>query len=151
MDGRIPLCPKNNCDFICCTFNQGNYIVLYPGELEQAIQEEYHHRHLDIFDDNYHGGKKAICNAHETATCDHGYKPLDCKTYPLFPMLNIKNSVANFIKGSKCPVNIQEISYHREWAKIAWENLAKNNLEVAEWLRKVSLVGYEKIDEQSNG
>lgn len=36
MNGTIALCPYQGCEYRCCRFDQGNYIVLHPGELRAA-------------------------------------------------------------------------------------------------------------------
>lgn len=38
-DGVIPLCPHKNCGFKCCEFQQGNFIVMFPEEVEIARTE----------------------------------------------------------------------------------------------------------------
>src|SRR6266567_2977982 len=36
--GTIPLCPHKGCAFKCCDFQQMVHILLYPGELAEAIR-----------------------------------------------------------------------------------------------------------------
>lgn len=115
-EGKIPLCPHNGCGFRCCEFNQGNYIVLYPGELEAAQISGRSLTHLNVFDSDYFGGARATCHASDTSTCDNGYKPLDCATYPFFPVIGIKGEeTMSLLKGSKCPIEASEIPYHKVW------------------------------------
>lgn len=147
-DGSIHLCPHKGCGFRCCEFNQGNYIVLYPGEIEQAQADGHSLAHLDIFDTDYHGGARATCHAANTATCDNGYKPLDCATYPFFPTVGAKGkTLQGLLKGSKCPIEADEIGYHNTWARAMWARLIAQNPAVAEWLRHVVLVGYEVVED----
>src|SRR4029077_14157476 len=84
-DGRLSSCATSGCGWRCCEFQQGNYIVLYPGELEEARAGGQSTAHLEITQADYHGGKKAVCKARDTAHCDGGFKPLDCVSYPFFP------------------------------------------------------------------
>jgi hypothetical protein len=76
-EGKIASCP------VCCDFQRGNFIVLYPGELDMAKAAGYSLDHLFI-DSDLFGGQRARCVAHDTSTCDNGYKPLDCASYPFF-------------------------------------------------------------------
>jgi DNA-binding XRE family transcriptional regulator len=76
-EGQITSCATAGCGWRCCEFQQGNYIVLYPGELEAAKSGSQPTAHLRIIDADYHGGKKSVCTAKCTASCDGGLKPLD--------------------------------------------------------------------------
>lgn len=144
----MPLCPHKGCGFRCCEFNQGNYIVMYPGELEAAQASGQSVAHLKIFDTDYFGGVRAICHAADTSTCDNGYKPLDCATYPFFPLVSSKgNGVGNLLKGKKCPIEADEIVDHASWAESTWNALIQDNPAIAAWLSKVKLVGYEPVED----
>lgn len=143
--GTISACPHQNCGFRCCEFNQGNYIVLYPGEIAEAQSAGKSMAHLEIIDADYHGGAKAICHAANTATCDNGYKPLDCATYPFFPLIQAKGGdVGDLIKGYKCPLTPDLLVKHEAWVRRRWNDLIALRPEVGEWLRQVELVGYQK-------
>jgi len=145
-EGLIGLCPHQGCGFTCCEFNQGNYIVLYPGELEATDAASL--EHLEIIDDDYYGGARAICHAKDTGTCDCGYKPLDCATYPFFPAVGAKGgAMTGLLKGSKCPLQVAQITDHGRWVRQVWQELMTDQPEVAEWLYHVKLVGYEHVDE----
>jgi hypothetical protein len=142
-DGTIALCPHEGCAFTCCQFQQGNYIVLYPGELEAAIASGSSVGHLRITSP-YNGGFKAICEARETATCDQGYKPLDCKSYPYFPV--VKNGqVQAGLKGKKCPLTPNQIQGHSQFVERQWLSIVREKPEVMDWLAAVQLVGYEDM------
>lgn len=147
--GGIHLCPHKGCGFKCCDFNQSNYIVLYPGELEEARSAGRSLSHLTIFDDDYHGGARATCHANDTSSCDNGYKPLDCAMYPFFPAAGVKGegALAGLLKGSKCPIESHEIVYHQRWVRAVWEQVTARNPRVTEWLAQVGLVGYEVVAE----
>ncbi|HYC27811.1 MAG TPA: hypothetical protein VEB42_03330 [Chitinophagaceae bacterium] len=142
-EGKISQCPHNGCNYTCCTFNQSNYIVMYPGEFEEARQRGESLSHLVITDENYHGGKKAVCKAVHGQTCDNGYKPLDCQSYPLFPAL--ENEDLSFIRGIKCPLINSDLIGHSLFVKNKWQVLMDVNNDVKIWLSKVTLVGYEKL------
>jgi Fe-S-cluster containining protein len=135
MNGTIALCPYQGCEYRCCRFDQGNYIVLHPGELEAARASGASTAHLQIIDDDYHGGQKAVCTAAEPMTCDYGYKPLDCKSYPLFPAPD-----GGLLKGSKCPLRPEHLTEHARDVGELWE---RQSLSTRRWLAEVRLVGYE--------
>lgn len=144
-DGSIPLCPHQGCAFKCCSFQQGNFIVLYPGEADAARQSGASTDHLE-FIESYNGGHKVVCRAANTANCDNGYKPLDCASYPFFPTVDEQNGDINAtLKGAKCPLTTAIANFHRLWVQDQWRRLAETNAEVRPWLSKVSLVGYETI------
>lgn len=137
-EGKLKICPFMGCGFKCCDFNVGNYIVMHPGEYEST---ELSTSHLEVLDDDYHGGKKVVCKAKNCADCDNGYKPLDCQTYPLFPIVKEGKISGAWLKGSKCPLQ-------KEHLPIAWFNSITDKWNKAacnEWIKKVDLVGYEKV------
>lgn|SRR5215470_4768618 len=141
--GRIDLCPKNACAYRCCDFQQGNYIVLFPGELEEATARGDSVAHLRIMAHEF-GGYRAICEARDTSTCDGGYKPLDCQSYPFFPTLQPdRDEVGMMSKGRKCPLEGAEISGHQDWVRATWNRLISSREQVGQWLRRVTLVGYD--------
>ncbi|MFN6472618.1 MAG: hypothetical protein RMY36_023495 [Nostoc sp. SerVER01] len=142
--GKIPLCPKKTCGFKCCQFQQGNYIVLYPGELEEAKIQGKSTQHLKFISNDKYGGTRGICKASDTSNCDKGYKPLDCSSYPLFPNLEKGDSeIKWFLKGIKCPLQIDEIHEHIKWVLLKWNRLIQKNPFLKDWLQDVKMVGYE--------
>jgi hypothetical protein len=144
-DGLLSQCPHNGCAFRCCEFQQGNYIVLYPGELQAAAARGASLSHLHVFDDDDHGGARATCRAASTATCDDGYKPLDCASYPLFPSVSADGVLEGLLKGQKCPLDSAALDIHAEWTLGRWEALAAASPAVAAWLAEVTLVGYAPV------
>lgn len=142
-DGTISLCPHQGCAFMCCEFQQGNYIVMYPGELEAAIRAGLSVRHLQITEP-YNGGFKAVCTAGRTATCDDGYKPLDCKSYPYFPVIK-DGQIHAGLKGKKCPLTPAMTRAHAQFVEHEWRHLAEQVPAVIDWLDHVTLVGYETL------
>jgi hypothetical protein len=143
-DGKIDLCPKAGCGFRCCEFQQGNYIVLHPGELDAARSGHESLDHLEITDDG-RGGHRATCRAARTETCDDGYKPLDCRSYPYFPVLAEDEARVTswLLKGRKCPLVPHEIDVHGKWVIEQWNILVESSPAIATWLRRVVLVGYD--------
>ena len=144
-DGTISSCANSGCDKTlgfrrCCDFQQGNYIVLHPGELAEAARQGLPVAHLRIVDADYHGGQKAVCAAHNSATCDGGLKPFDCKAYPLFPAGSENGDF--FIKGSKCPLQPVHLAAHADAIRAMWQAIVSRNPEAAAWLDRVEMVGY---------
>jgi hypothetical protein len=141
-EGRLTSCANSGCGWRCCQFQQGNYIVLYPGEIEEAWRGGQSTAHLTITDDDYHGGKKAMCKARDTATCDGGFKPLDCVSYPFFPAPPGSGPIDLMIKGEKCPLMLRHLQRHTAFVRELWNALAARRPEILGWLNKVKLVGY---------
>lgn len=143
--GLIDGCEHACCGRRCCDFSGGNFIVLYPGELNEATAAGAPLAHLAVrpSDD---GGHRAICHAGDTATCDGGYKPLDCASYPYFPTLDDDGAtVHSGLHSSKCPLARESLHAHADWVTAQWQELAEGSAAVRRWLRSVLLVGYNKV------
>lgn len=136
--GIIKACDKYLliCKYDCCKFTN-NYILLYPGEYEKSKENK---NHIKIIDDNYFGGKKAIC-FHICKKDD--FKPLDCRSYPYFPIIN-ENGKLEIIKGKKCPLTENDLLDHKKQFTNIWNKIIENE-EILEWLKKVELIGYKTI------
>ncbi len=103
-NGIINQCKQTGCGWKCCSFGRNGYIVTLPHEIEgQRIE------HLEIFGDTGMGGKKVRCHAANTKTCDDGYKPIQCRIYPLW----FADSV---LRSAKCPLNNSCLKEHKEQA-----------------------------------
>ena len=145
--GLIEHCPTANCGFRCCTRTaRVSGIILHPNELDDIPKEIT--KHLEIGKD-YNGGTLAKCKAEDTATCDGGYKPLDCQMYPLLP--RFKNGVVTKFKihsvdkksSTKCPLSLVKLKYH---SKIIAEKL--NHMPwVHQFFNSLPAVGYKKVME----
>ena len=138
-DGLIPTCSTSGCwhklgATRCCDFQQGNFIVLYPGELDAAAAAGQSVAHLKITDADYHGGQKAVCTATCTATCDNGFKPLDCVSYPFFPAPPQGGEVDLLLKGCKCPLQAAQHQDHADKIRVAWNALMRCDPEIGLWL-----------------
>ena len=149
-DGQIDLCPHQGCDFACCEFAASNFIVLYPGELDEARRRGVSTRHLSAAPDG-RGGHRAICRANDTSICDGGYKPLDCASYPFFPtIVGVPNEVQAGLKGEKCPLQAHHLSDHRQWVIQRWQDLASSIPQLGDWIRAIKLVGYARFTTDAN-
>lgn len=142
--GIIDQCQTAGCGRTCCEFAEGNFIVLYPGEVEQAQENGESLTHLEVTPLT-HGGHRAICRAGDKSQCDGGYKPLDCASYPLFPTVDDYGHVTVGLKGQKCPLSFASLGAHRAWVVDAWSNLCAARPDVRKWLRAIKLVGYGRV------
>jgi hypothetical protein len=142
-DGTMALCPHQGCSHTCCDFANDNFIALYPGEVAKAQAEAKSLAHLDVVPDGS-GGHRAICRAHDKASCDNGYKPLDCASYPLFPSVGPQRRLVVVLKGSKCPLQMEDLSTHHTWVESRWTQLCGSVEGLEAWLDSVQLVGYEQ-------
>lgn len=141
-NGLIESCRHQGCGYLCCEFAAGNFIALYPGELEHARSCGYSVDHLECTPDGW-GGHKAICRACDTASCDGGYKPLDCRSYPLFPTVEEKTvSIQTGLKGEKCPLLEIHLAEHGKWVVEEWTSLSRTIPTLRVWLKQMRLVDY---------
>ncbi|MCF7971181.1 MAG: hypothetical protein K9L22_08475 [Methylococcaceae bacterium] len=135
--GTFPACAKRQsiCGYACCKFGSGNWIMLLPGEYEQAQQQNLKRDHL-TFDNPSH----AICHS----PCHKGdLKPIDCSWYPLFPA-NIEATQFLVADHRKCPIpNTELFDKMREVhaAALLWEQNNPGSLEQIITLSK-DFVGY---------
>lgn len=145
--GQIDLCRYQDCQYACCDFASGNFIALYPGELAAAQSSNSSISHLELAEDEC-GGHKAICRAADKANCDGGYKPLDCRTYPFFPTVEADGELALNLKGSKCPLEREQLALHYVWALSQWKRVLPSLDDLRSWLRITSsrLIGYESSE-----
>ena len=143
LDGQIAACDTAGCGRCCCDFSAGNYIVLYPGELNAAVDRGETVAHLAVRPSS-DGGHRAICHAGDKGTCDGGYKPLDCASYPLFPSIDARGDVTVDLTGQKCPLRLRLLDAHSAWVRQAWVRLAQRSQAVADWIASVHLIGYAR-------
>jgi hypothetical protein len=150
--GSIPLCPHKGCAFKCCDFKQMVHILLYPGEIEDARAQGRSLAHLEILEQDYHGGVRVRCRAGNTATCDGGYKPLDCVSYPFFPELHDapdggdEKPILKLSKGGACPIAGHEIPFHERYVKSVWKKLLEERPAVAAWLESFGVIQTDSFD-----
>ena len=143
-EGRIALCAHQSCGHTCCDFAQGNYIAMYPGEVAAARRAGQSLDHLELTPLSF-GGHQAVCNASDKAICDGGYKPLDCASYPLFPTVAADGSILAGLKGAKCPLRWGDLAGHARWVVKQWGQLVHRRPRLVNWLRRIRLVGYQRL------
>jgi len=105
--GKIQLCPKDGCEWLCCSNQVANGIMLYPGELENALKNGYSMEHLEIVKSYGKNGVRVSCIAKDKTVCDNGYKPLTCKFFPLFP-ISTDEDYKFVSKDRRCPLFTKE-------------------------------------------
>ena len=107
--GLIKACKNAGCGFKCCSFGSDGHIVILPHEFDGHEKEI---SHLQIIDNDYFGGKKAKCIAKDCKSCDNGYKPVMCRTYPLW----VKSVNKGFVfRSGKCPLSNEQLTNHKEF------------------------------------
>ena len=149
-DGVIEACAGAECGRRCCDFARGNYIVLYPGELNEAVAAGVSLKHLDIRPSG-EGGHRAICIANDKSRCDEGYKPLDCASYPFFPTAGRSASTVDAGRLSwHCPLRSELLARHATWVAGRWRQLARTSDGIRRWIRRVSLVDYTVVQEEQH-
>lgn len=139
-NGLLNACVGAGCDWKCCGFGSNSgHIIMLPNEYEKAEGSKHH---LEVIDDNYNGGKKVRCNAKNTANCDCGYKPIQCKVYPLW--ISGKN-IAN--RSLKCPLSNKDVEAHINTSiSIIDDYKAKNkDIDLDTFLDKAEVDRYEKL------
>ncbi|HXU76607.1 MAG TPA: hypothetical protein VN794_08560 [Methylomirabilota bacterium] len=126
------------------------HILLYPGELEEARAQGRSLAHLEILEGDYHGAPRVRCRAKNTATCDGGYKPLDCVSYPFFPELpeNPASAKLTLSKGGGCPIAAHEIPAHASYVTGLWQALMEKKPAVTAWVRSFGSVETDSFDSE---
>lgn len=145
IDGTIDACAHAGCGRRCCEFSHGNYIVLYPGEVREAVAAGVSLAHLEIRP-SAEGGHRAICKANDKSRCDGGHKPLDCASYPFFPTAGRSPEILGAgLQSPHCPLRTEMLSRHSAWVAEVWRQLAAQSDSIRRWIRRVTLVDYEPI------
>ena len=112
-NGIINLCKSSGCGFKCCSFGSNGgtgYTIMLPNEYENANKSV---AHLKVIDEDYHGGKKVQCTATKLFDCDGGYKPVQCRVYPIW----VKDTESEAVqKSKKCPIQEGDLEEHKMMA-----------------------------------
>ncbi len=142
-ESKIKSCTTSGCDWKCCQFNAGNYIVMQPGELRRAQLSGISTNHLKVIEADYHSGQKVVCNAKNTATCDGGLKPKDCQYYPAYPAVDKDGEVTHYIRGKKCPLKNGNLDEHLEKVEADLKDQIQKKPSLKAFFAKIKMVGYE--------
>lgn len=146
-NGLINSCSDSNCGWKCCSFGSKGHIVILPKELDGHEKEI---GHLEIIDDNYFGGKKVICKAKDCKNCDNGYKPIMCRSYPLW----VKNISKEMVfRSNKCPLSSLSLKEHKIYTLDMFKRYKSslpNDINIDEFLSKVWIDRYSLFSVYGN-
>lgn len=146
--GLIRACENSGCGWKCCSFGSDGHIVILPHEFDGHEGEI---SHLQIIDDDYFGGKKVKCIAKDCKVCDNGYKPIMCRTYPLW----IKSVEKKFIfRSRKCPLKNEQLEEHKKLTFSIFGNYKKRiepQTDIDKFLAKAWIDRYEPLFPFSKG
>lgn len=144
MDGKglIEACKSASCGWKCCTFGSHGHIVILPHEFDGHEQET---SHLQIIDDDYFGGKKVKCMAKDCKSCDNGYKPIMCRTYPLW----VKSVKKGFVfRSGKCPLKNGQLINQKDFALSLFKDFRNKlipSIDIDSFLAKAWIDRYEPL------
>jgi hypothetical protein len=130
---------------------------MYPGEMENAVAGGHSIAHLELADVDAHRGRRVRCRAKDTATCDNGHKPLDCSSYPFFPVMPAAangGAVRLAVKDEVCPLRSDQMRDHQRYVRRAWQEVIAKNPAVTSWLSSIAAEIYDadcEIVELANG
>lgn len=146
--GLIKACKNADCGWKCCSFGSDGHIVILPHEFDGHERET---SHLQIIDDNYFGGKKVKCVAKDCKSCDNGYKPIMCRTYPLW----VKSVKKRFVfRSGKCPLKNEQLDVHKDFTLSLFENYRNSllpSVDIDSFLSKAWIDRYEPLFPTSKG
>ena len=146
--GLIKACKNAGCGFKCCSFGSDGHIVILPHEFDGHEKEI---SHLQIIDDDYFGGMKVKCVAKDCKSCDNGYKPIMCRTYPLW----VKSVKKQFVfRSGKCPLKNEQLDAHKDFTLSLFENYRNSllpSVDIDSFLSKAWIDQYEPLFPTSKG
>ena len=140
-NGLIAHCASSGCGFKCCSFGSDGHIVILPGELAGRNDID----HLRCIGYNFMGAEKVKCEAKECSTCDGGYKPIMCRSYPLWV-----KSVGNgkVMRSQKCPLPSNVLADHREYVLEMFRDYERDVFPALDvFLSKVWVDKYDVLEE----
>lgn len=108
MEGLIKACKDSGCGWKCCDFGSNGHIVMLPTEYESANKSL---SHLKVINDD-NGGKHVKCIAKDKSNCDGGYKPIQCRTFPLF--INMDRGSLYTQRSMRCPLSNDVLMLHKK-------------------------------------
>ena len=127
------------CDGFCCKGGDKLGMLLFPGE-ETLIDPE-----IKVVTD--YGRSFAVCDG----SCERSKRPLSCRIYPLFPMINDGQIETTFDIRANCPLTSGELKINRRFDK-AVRRVGKYlmlNDETSDFLKSLSaeLEEYDSLKE----
>lgn len=145
--GVIESCKGTGCGFKCCSFASGGHIVVLPHEFDG---HEHDISHLRIIDDDYFGGKKVKCVANDCKSCDGGYKPIMCRSFPLW-VKSLKKRI--IFRSGKCPLRDVQLSRHKSYVLSLFDNYLESlpvDVDIDSFLSKSWIDNYHPFPSYSN-
>lgn len=142
--GIIKGCAQANCGYKCCSFGSKGHIVILPHEFDGHEGEI---SHLEILDEDYFGGKKVRCVAKDCKKCDDGYKPIMCRTYPLWVKSLNQGSV---FRSKKCPLPNESLRSHEDYVLNLVRDFSEGKTDVEDFLSKAWVDNYEPMGDYSS-
>ena len=98
------------CNGKCCKGDDNTGMILFPGE-ENLIDENIKIKVAE------NGEKIAVCNG----TCDRNKRPLSCRIYPLFPLVETEdgNEIVKTIIDLRadCPLTSGEYKFNKAFLR----------------------------------
>lgn len=110
MIGEIKHCANSGCGYKCCDFGSKGHIIMMPNEYKNEFPTRL--THLKIIDDHYMGGTKVRCTAENKKNCDGGYKPIQCRIFPLWV-----RGDGEMEKSVRCPLSWDQMFEHEQESK----------------------------------
>jgi hypothetical protein len=92
------------CDGFCCKGGDKLGMLLFPGE-ETLIDPE-----IKVVTDN--GRSFAVCDG----SCERSKRPLSCRIYPLFPVIECEDRIKTIIDiRADCPLKCGEYKFKKSF------------------------------------
>lgn len=124
------------CNKKCCTGNDNDGMLLFPGEEELFREND----NFDIYYDDRYEGFAVRCKGF----CVRNERPLSCRIFPYFIYFDEKNcrySVAPDIRAlDYCPLLTEKYAFDRRFVRalrIASAKLCEND-EITDFIRKIT-------------
>jgi hypothetical protein len=121
-EGKISHCDGciAECNYFCCDFDHdpssGNFMVMYPGEYERAVDAGWDMSNIEIIGPDADGGLRfttphRLCcqipsNDRSTSTLGL-YKSFECRVYPLWPYRH--HDEWRFRISERCPIHKRDL------------------------------------------
>jgi len=134
LDGIISNCLEKDCGFVCCDFGEKGHIIILPNELDGINADMM--KHLTTVSENGDGSRFVKCTATDRVSCDNGYKPIQCRTFPLW-----LRGDSTFEKSTRCPLTPEESTLHAEMARRLFDSVGATQ----DFLDKAVITMYEKL------
>ena len=115
---NVSHCAK--CKYSCCITDDDNFIVLFPWETDAARRVGLSLDHLESIK-----GNPEFVHCARPCTGPNDYKPVNCATYPLYPITEDLNL---WVRGAKsrCPIADIKLCQHIKVVSDGLRKIEKN-------------------------